>query len=194
MAEQLKTYQKPSFAKTLPEPEDRQADIAFYHSPEWRALRNYHLRQFPLCNDCQRPGNECHHIKDRKTNPELALDSTNLETLCKPCHSRRTMREKFFRYGECVVLLGYPDQRANWLKDNQREGDLLLDLDQVAIALGFPYQPWPADIKQLLASWRLELLRQVKLQQLKRRCIVCCTDWASADQIAKELAAEVTQC
>ena len=45
------------------------------------------------CQDCGKFGNECDHIDGRTENN---LDS-NLRTLCKPCHSKRTAAVTLFK-------------------------------------------------------------------------------------------------
>ncbi len=72
---------------------DRQADKDFYKSKPWLRLRDLKRQRNPLCEDCLAEGRtvlmaEVHHIKSRKTHPELALDLENLRSLCSSCHSR----------------------------------------------------------------------------------------------------------
>ncbi len=73
----------------------------FYHSTEWKALRRVALdRDGGMCCDCMdkfRAGlikkphraDVVHHIKNRKDYPELALDLSNLRSLCDTCHNKR---------------------------------------------------------------------------------------------------------
>jgi len=61
----------------------------------WRAARDHHIQNFPLCADCYKkniytPMNDVHHIKKLAEHPELKYDSNNLMSLCKSCHSIRT--------------------------------------------------------------------------------------------------------
>lgn len=66
----------------------------FYNSAAWRKLRKLKLAQNPVCEQCQRRlAREVDHVKPRAQHPELALDITNLQSLCTPCHSRKTIRE-----------------------------------------------------------------------------------------------------
>jgi 5-methylcytosine-specific restriction protein A len=72
----------------------------FYCSAAWRALRLARLKiDGWLCCECRRLGRiteakEVDHVLPRVTHPELELSIDNLESLCKPCHSRKTMREQ----------------------------------------------------------------------------------------------------
>lgn len=67
------------------------------NSTAWRRLRNLHLSQHPLCEECRRRGvvraaDEVHHIRPVETGrtPEekrrLAYSPGNLRSLCKACH------------------------------------------------------------------------------------------------------------
>ncbi len=64
----------------------------------WINLRAYWLRLHPLCEDCKREGQitaaeEVHHMRAfRGPDDPLRLDDTNLESLCKSCHSRKTAK------------------------------------------------------------------------------------------------------
>lgn len=66
-----------------------------YTLAPWRKLRAYKLSLNPFCERCklQTIAKEVHHIKDAKTYPELFYELTNLESLCKPCHSSHTAKE-----------------------------------------------------------------------------------------------------
>jgi 5-methylcytosine-specific restriction protein A len=73
---------------------DRADDNKFYCSTAWRKLRAAILRRSPLCVDCGEAGrvtaaSEVHHVKERRDFPDLALDPSNLEGLCRPCHNRK---------------------------------------------------------------------------------------------------------
>lgn len=76
----------------------------FTSNRRWRALRLRVLAATPLCVRCQESGkvtaaSEVHHIQPRRSHPELAYVVSNLEALCKPCHSRETMRERYHHPG-----------------------------------------------------------------------------------------------
>jgi hypothetical protein len=51
---------------------------------EWKARVN--VRDNFTCQDCGKKGNEAHHIKPWKENPELRLEVSNGKTLCLDCH------------------------------------------------------------------------------------------------------------
>ena len=71
--------------------EDRKEATKWYSQSAWRKqLRPAFLAENPLCARCGYPANEVHHKIDRRERPDLAWDWANLESLCKPCHSRET--------------------------------------------------------------------------------------------------------
>lgn len=69
----------------------------FYTSTEWRALREYKLSLDPFCETCFKfgyvvPAKIVDHIIDIKNDPDLRLEITNLSSLCKSCHDRKTLK------------------------------------------------------------------------------------------------------
>ena len=78
--------------------EERLADQRFYNGTRWRKVREVQLGRYPLCEQCRRQGRtvvakHVHHIVPRKKMQELAYVLSNLESLCKPCHSKETAKE-----------------------------------------------------------------------------------------------------
>lgn len=64
----------------------------------WQRYRERFLKEHPLCIACEREGkirlaNEVDHIKPHRGNAGLFWDSRNHQSLCKPCHSRKTATE-----------------------------------------------------------------------------------------------------
>ena len=62
---------------------------------QWRKVRVAHLSRKPLCRFHAERGevvsaNEVDHIDGNSSNNE----ESNLRSLCKPCHSARTMRDQ----------------------------------------------------------------------------------------------------
>lgn len=75
---------------------DRQTDIAFFNSREWKALRREALRRdLYTCQECKAPqasGLHVHHVLSRDERPDLALVLENVTCLCAECHSRLERR------------------------------------------------------------------------------------------------------
>jgi 5-methylcytosine-specific restriction endonuclease McrA len=67
---------------------------------DWEALAKAKLDADPWCAHCRRdgrdtPASEVDHIKPFKDKADpLRLDWDNLQSLCKPCHSRKTTQDK----------------------------------------------------------------------------------------------------
>ena len=73
----------------------------FYDSVEWLQCRAEKLSLSPLCEECREAGRvrvatEVHHILERKEHPHLAFTLSNLQSLCKSCHSKHS---KGFKQG-----------------------------------------------------------------------------------------------
>ena len=73
-------------------------DNPFYNKKKWKMLRAYYINKYPLCEVCKRFGKVIEakvvdHIKRVKTNPELALVESNLQSLCHKCHNIKSGSE-----------------------------------------------------------------------------------------------------
>lgn len=69
-----------------------QAAHAFYKSPEWMAFKEEHKRQEPWCRKCKQLGDEVDHII-QIIHGGPPLDHNNAQTLCIPCHARKSQQE-----------------------------------------------------------------------------------------------------
>lgn len=70
----------------------------FYHTKEWSQTRLLKLHQNPLCEHCALENKlinatEIDHIIDIEDAPALRLDMSNLQSLCKSCHSKKTYKK-----------------------------------------------------------------------------------------------------
>jgi len=70
----------------------REKTAARGYSGAWVRLRMMKLRADPVCQmpGCEQPATEVHHVIALADGGENTLG--NLESLCKPCHSRETAR------------------------------------------------------------------------------------------------------
>ena len=74
---------------------ERQESHRFYNTTRWRNLRRKHLRSSPLCAHCLTEdrttlANQVDHVVPRKERPDLAMDPTNLQSLCPRHHAIKT--------------------------------------------------------------------------------------------------------
>ncbi len=66
---------------------------------DWQVLRLLHLQCSPLCVSCAKQGRAAaatvvDHVRPFKGRDDpLRMDPTNLESLCHPCHARKTNRD-----------------------------------------------------------------------------------------------------
>jgi 5-methylcytosine-specific restriction protein A len=74
----------------------RDPSTAKRYDARWRKIRAAYLMRHPLCEDCAAagyvtPAREVHHKRPLDQGGDHREE--NLAALCKPCHSRHTMRE-----------------------------------------------------------------------------------------------------
>jgi 5-methylcytosine-specific restriction enzyme A len=60
---------------------------------KWRKARTYYLSHHPLCVRCGDGATVVDHITPHKGDMGLFWDSSNWQSLCAPCHSRKTAKE-----------------------------------------------------------------------------------------------------
>lgn len=70
---------------------------------QWRKLRAWHIKRFPLCINCLGDGkivaaDEVHHKIPITVDPSRRLDPTNLISLCDPCHDAEHGRQSIRTY------------------------------------------------------------------------------------------------
>lgn len=60
-----------------------------YATAPWRRLRERKVNANPICEVCNNAlAALVHHIKPIETHPELALEWSNLQSICRPCHDQ----------------------------------------------------------------------------------------------------------
>jgi 5-methylcytosine-specific restriction endonuclease McrA len=81
-------------AKQYETTDTRKADKSFYKSPEWRAVRLAVLiAALFACADCGGKADHVHHIIERKHRPDLALEPSNLQAVCRECHNSKRRKD-----------------------------------------------------------------------------------------------------
>jgi 5-methylcytosine-specific restriction protein A len=71
---------------------DRGSAASRGYGRRWQKLRAAFLIQHPQCAACHDPANEVDHIIPHRGNQAKLYDWDNLQSLCKPCHSKKTAR------------------------------------------------------------------------------------------------------
>lgn len=96
-------------SKTLRERQIETGRTLALNGPAWRRLRAAVLAERPLCALCQRqgrvvPATEVDHVDNDPANN----DRDNLQSLCKPCHSRKTQADMGKRVDWGCDVFGLP--------------------------------------------------------------------------------------
>ncbi len=70
----------------------------FYNTSRWKKLRNFIIKNEPLCRECLTQGRMIpayvvDHIIPVDDAPDLAYDEENLQPLCSRCHRVKTNRD-----------------------------------------------------------------------------------------------------
>lgn len=99
MPDKIPTFNPLKSSKIKRHDKAREEANAFYSSKAWRVVRRMYLQDHPLCERCSQTlkpivAVDVHHKQDRRLRPDLALDTENLEALCKSCHSTETNRRR----------------------------------------------------------------------------------------------------
>lgn len=89
---------RPLGANVRPAAPPRASASARGYGRPWQALRLSHLALHPLCRTCSDAGRiveatEVDHAIPHGGDRRLLMDRSNLVSLCKPCHSRKTVAE-----------------------------------------------------------------------------------------------------
>lgn len=81
----------------IPRVDNRGGSAKRGYDATWQRLRLMYLRDNPLCVECERQGEivaatDVDHITPIASGGER-LDESNLQSLCRSCHSRKTVTE-----------------------------------------------------------------------------------------------------
>ena len=111
--------------KTLKQRQQETGRTLALDGKAWRRLRAVILGERPLCQHCLdrgviEPATEVDHVNNDPTDnrPEA------LQSLCKPCHSRKTQRDMGHKVAMGCDADGYPlDPDHDWQKSRESLGD-----------------------------------------------------------------------
>lgn len=147
----------------------------------WQRLRLMHLRANPLCVECLKHGittqaSEVDHIRPKRDGGDDS--DTNLQSLCKPCHSRKTMREKARKNQQTgknpvpiTIVTGPPGSgKTTFVAKHAQWGDLVVDVDALYSALsGLPWYEKPAALLPFVLDARDAVLDRLHAQSEVRQ-------------------------
>jgi 5-methylcytosine-specific restriction enzyme A len=104
------------------------------YNGRWQKARATWLSRYPLCAECERsnrvaPASVVDHIVPHRGDQALFWDTENWQSLCKPCHDRKTAREDggFGRPGVSILAMllvvglrwGVPESLDEFALDRQ---------------------------------------------------------------------------
>lgn len=64
------------------------------YTARWRRVSRTYLYRHPVCAHCGGAATEVDHIDGLGPHGPRGWDESNFQGLCKPCHSRKTARER----------------------------------------------------------------------------------------------------
>lgn len=151
-----------------------------YGAP-WRKLRMMVLREEPLCRRCGNPASEVDHRVPKEQGGDDTRD--NLQALCKPCHSTKTVTEdRGFKTGisaraSIAVVCGPPGSgKSTYVRDRAKWGDLIVDVDALYQALsGLPAYEKPEQLLPFVCSARDAVVDRLLRQSAIARAWIVAT-------------------
>ena len=77
---------------------NHRSEFTKFYNWEWRKFRDRYVKEHPLCIHCLAkeiltPTQEVDHIRPHQGSKDLFWDESNLQPLCKSCHSSKTVKE-----------------------------------------------------------------------------------------------------
>lgn len=144
------------------------------YDSRWRKLRQWWIAKQPLCRHCERdgrvtPADEVDHIVPWRGDERLLLAHWNLQSLCRPCHHRKTRSDETWvplRFPrpplgssppDLVVFAGPP--AAGKTTAARASGRPVIDLDAIYLELGVRSPRMVSiEIVQLALAKRNEML------------------------------------
>ena len=171
----------------------------FYSSKEWRSTRLEMLSQVDAW--CKCTADYCPHIGRCNALPKVVdhktprseggsddVSSGNLQTLCKPCHDRKTANEDARgARGTQVFLVCGPSGsgKTKYVRDHMRESDLAWDFDAMARTISkYPYHAKPKHILKLVFALKETFLKQLEIPDPDRKRVWIIESAPKAEQRA----------
>jgi len=125
----------------------------------WRTARLLYLAYHPVCVLCQEQGRATaavvvDHIVPHHGDMSLFWDESNWQSLCIPCHTRKTgaeARGPAIAEAKVYLVTGAPcSGKSTWVKRHASRGSAIWDYDSVVTALTGQepryHPPWAMDV------------------------------------------------
>ena len=94
----------------------------------WPRMRQLMLHRQPLCVKCGAPGTDVDHIIPKRLGGQDI--ESNLQVLCKSCHSKKTANEDALPTVPTEIVVGPKGSgRRAYVDKHRKNGDLIVDLD-----------------------------------------------------------------
>jgi hypothetical protein len=182
------------------------------YGTQWQKLRAWWLGQHPLCGDRESGSSSQHsvcaasgrvvaatvvdHIVPHRGDESLLHDVKNLQSLCKPCHDRKTALEDGgfkARDARRFVVVGPPGSgKTTWVKSRAKQGELVFDLDHLAdVVAGMPAYPRPPHVMHALLAMRNGLIEWLSRASPAVSAYVVVMDKAEGQRIADRIKAKM---
>ena len=174
-----------------------------YDDPRWKPLRELVLVEEPFCRcGCGRPADVVDHIERHRGDPLLAFDRRNCQGMAKRCHDAKTAAETWgastSKTGAAVpvtVVVGPPcSGKTSHVTELRRPGDLVLDYDALAVALGSPAtHTHPAALHPFVCEARDAVLARLSRRSSVGRAWIIQTrrpragEWPGADVVVLDV-------
>ena len=163
------------------------------YDTQWKKLRQWHIENEPLCRHCRERGitraaEEVDHIESVNSRPDLRLEPSNLQSLCRSCHVRKTRNNDEPIRKSVIRIVSSPSINAasHYVYTRMVKGELVFNIDAIGKAIGFAAFPRPQDVIRLLMIWRDSFVQQLCGQQFRRDVWVTCADLQQARELASK--------
>jgi hypothetical protein len=192
---------KPAPARPRQRPKDtRQHAAARGYGWKWRnedgtGAADHWLKQNPLCAECHWYGRVVaatmvDHKRPHRGNEEVFWDARNWQSLCRQCHSKKTIREN--RVMQKYVVCGPPGAgKTTWVKQRAKAGDLVFDADYLVSQLFSTPLKTPVDFGFPLVERLREIVVDWLLNYPDRKAFIIQSDRDKAERTAQQIGAEL---
>ena len=167
-------------------------------SHRWTKVSLLKRGKNPLCEDpfgdhartnATVQAEEVHHKIPVEERPDLAFHEDNLLSVCRPCHERMEGNGR----SKVVVVFGAPCSGKNrYVRLNKAIGDMVIDVDALAVALGADERSHDAFVPFLVAA-RDAVIQRLRFANAIPRAWIITTTRTVMELCKRELQAEVVQ-